>query len=342
MNDQIAAEPAVRTDSLYADLARTWDALAGLAEGGAARAHDGAEPEAETGTETEAETDTGAAARQPDAPEHWPAEWRTRLEALDGQARDCVLDLHRQLEEAHSVREDALAAREKRLDGLAALEEALVPYRDELARAGVSQAEALGSLAAAHGLLLRDPAAGLRWIAGAYGVDPGALAAAPPPPAAPPVPVAPPAPADDGAAVASPAPDRRAQAAWEQRRIDAMEARLAALARARGPDGAPRFPHFDAVRPQMAALMDTGAATSFEDAYDRAVWADPVLRQAALEARDTDAARARETARRADLARARRTGRGVQGTSEPAAAGPPPARSHREELERVWDRMVAD
>ena len=89
--------------------------------------------------------------------------------------------------------------------------------------------------------------------------------------------------------------------------------------------------------------MDSGAAGSFEDAYDRAVWADPVLRRAALEARDAEeAARARETARRQEVAKAKRSGRTVQGGSEPARAGPPPARSHREELERVWDRMVAD
>ena len=320
MSEETAADGAARAPSLREDLARTWDTLAGADEAGGERIEAG-----------DADAADGEAASPAAAPGHWPAEWRARLDTLDGEARACVLDLHQRLEEAHSAREDALVQREKRLDGLAAAEEALAPYRGELARAGVSEAEALRSLAAAHGLLLRDPAAGLRWIAGAYGVDPGA------PPAAPPT-----APAPVGDDDAPPVPDRHAQAAWEQHRIDALETRLAARAGARGPDGAPRFPHFDAVRPQMAALMDSGAAGSFEDAYDRAVWADPVLRRAALEARDAEAARARETARRQEVAKAKRSGRTVQGGSEPARAGPPPARSHREELERVWDRMVAD
>ena len=163
MSEETAADGAARATSLREDLARTWDTLAGADEAGGERIEAG-----------DADAADDEAASPSAAPGHWPAGWRARLDTLDGEARACVLDLHQRLEEAHSAREDALVQREKRLDGLAAAEEALAPYRGELARAGVSEAEALRSLAAAHGLLLRDPAAGLRWIAGAYGVDPGA------------------------------------------------------------------------------------------------------------------------------------------------------------------------
>ena len=48
----------------------------------------------------------------------------------------------------------------------------------------------------------------------------------------------------------------------------------------------------------------------------------------------------RESARKAEVAKARNAGRAALSGSEPARSAPPPARSHREELERVWDRMV--
>jgi hypothetical protein len=41
----------------------------------------------------------------------------------------------------------------------------------------------------------------------------------------------------------------------------------------------PSRPFFNSVRQKMAGLLQTGAATTLEDAYEQAVWADPVIRQ---------------------------------------------------------------
>ena len=64
------------------------------------------------------------------------------------------------------------------------------------------------------------------------------------------------------------------------------------------------------------------------------------VRQKALDARDAEMAARRESARKAEVAEARNAGRAALSGSEPARSALPPARSHREELERVWDRMV--
>ena len=333
MTDDINAADAA-PNSLREDLEEAWDRLSAEPEdadeapgepGGepgdeadAPEAHDPAAPEDDAGTDGES------------APlAHWPAEWRERFEALPEEARPYALDLHRQFEAAHSERSQALAGREKELAELEAVDGALAPWRETMRAQGISDGEAVSKLLEAHALIGQDPEAALAMIADSYGVAP------------PPAPV--PAPSGEGAARQDNLLDSLEHYAAEQhelRLLAAMEAELDARARAADAAGRPRFPHFDTVRPKLAALIRAGAAASFEDAYEQAVWADPVVRQKALEERDAGMAARRESARKAEVAKARNAGRAALSGSEPARSALPPARSHREELERVWDRMV--
>ena len=312
------------TNSLREDLEAAWDSLAAEEpEPEAGEAEPGAE-DAEPAAPAEPPDDAGTA-----PPEHWPAEWRERFEALPDEARDYALDLHRQLETAHSERSQTLAEREKELAGLAAVDAALAPWRETMRAQGISDGEAVARLLQAHASIERDPEAALAAIAESYGIAPGAADA----PTAPSAPAARPDEMLDTL-------ERYAAEQHELRLLAAMEAELDARARAADSEGRPRFPHFDAVRPKLAALIRAGAAASFEDAYEQAVWADPATRQKALHARDAELAERRESARKAEVAKARNAGRAALGGSEPAGSALPPARSHREELERVWDRMV--
>ena len=258
-------------------------------------------------------------------PDHWPAEWRERFEALPREGRGYALDLHRQFEQAHSERSQALAEREKALAGMEAVDAALAPWRETLAAQGLTDADAVTRLMEAQAALENDPGAALATIGEAYGLAAPTEAGAPPP--------------ARGDALMDTL-ERYAAEQHELRLIAAMEAELEQRARAVDAAGAPRFPHFETVRPTLAALVRGGAAGTFEDAYERAVWADPQLRQKALEAHDAEAAARRESARKAEVAKARDAGRAALSGSEPARTASTPARSHREELERVWDRMV--
>ena len=316
MTDDIeaAAEAAV-PNSLRDDLEEAWDTLSA----------DGEAPAPEDGIEPAEEDDAGG---EPAPPEHWPAEWRERFEALPDDARDYALDLHRRFERAHSERSQALAEREKELDGMAAVDAALGPWRETMRAQGLTDADAVTRLMEAQAALESDPESALAAIAEAYGLAAPAADAAPD--ARPP--------AREGELLDT--LERYAAEQHELRLIAAMEAELDSRARAVDAAGAPRFPHFETVRPRLAALMRSGSADSFEDAYEQAVWADPHLRQGALEARDAEMAARRESARKAEVAKARNAGRAALSGSEPARSAPPPARSHREELERVWDRMV--
>ena len=316
MTDDIeaAAEAAV-PNSLRDDLEEAWDTLSA----------DGEAPAPEDGIEPAEEDDAGD---EPAPPEHWPAEWRERFEALPDDARGYALDLHRRFEQAHSERSQALAEREKELDGMAAVDAALGPWRETMRAQGLTDADAVTRLMEAQAALESDPESALAAIAEAYGLAAPAADAAP----------APRPPEREGELLDT--LERYAAEQHELRLIAAMEAELDSRARAVDAAGAPRFPHFETVRPRLAALMRSGAAGSFEDAYEQAVWADPHLRQGALEARDAEMAARRESARKAEVAKARNAGRAALSGSEPARSAPPPARSHREELERVWDRMV--
>ena len=314
-DDIIAAAEAAVPNSLRDDLEEAWDTLSA----------DGEAPAPEDGIEPAEEDDAGG---EPAPPEHWPAEWRERFESLPDDARDYALDLHRRFERAHSERSQALAEREKELDGMAAVDAALGPWRETMRAQGLTDADAVTRLMEAQAALESDPESALAAIAEAYGLT--APAAAATPDARPPE--------REGELLDT--LERYAAEQHELRLIAAMEAELDSRARAVDAAGAPRFPHFETVRPRLAALMRSGAAGSFEDAYEQAVWADPHLRQGALEARDAEMAARRESARKAEVAKARNAGRAALSGSEPARSAPPPARSHREELERVWDRMV--
>jgi len=81
-------------------------------------------------------------------------------------------------------------------------------------------------------------------------------------------------------------------------------------------------PHFEAVRKVMAGLMQSGAAETMQEAYDRAVYADPTIRQAILaeEATKAEAKRKEEEAKRVQAAK---KAAGVNVKSSPATSNGP-------------------
>ena len=332
MTDETSVADAAPT-SLREDLEAAWDSLAAEAEDEAPGPDPADEPPEDAGEAAEfGDDEADAHDIAEDAylpPEHWPAEWRDRFEALPDDAKPYALDLHGQFEKAHSERSQAVAEREKELDGLAEVDAALAPWREDMRAQGISDGAAISTLLEAHALMEQDPEAALGMIAESYGVAPPALPAA--------APAGGPGERHDELLDSL---ERYAAEQHELRMLAAMEAELDARARAADADGRPRFPHFDAVRPKLAALVRTGAAENFEDAYEQALWADPATRQKALEARDAELAARRDSARKAEVAKARNAGRAALSGSEPARSALPPARSHREELERVWDQMV--
>jgi gas vesicle protein len=76
--------------------------------------------------------------------------------------------------------------------------------------------------------------------------------------------------------------------------------------------------HFDAVRNDMADLLETGKATSLQDAYEKAVWMNPDIRQSLIEQQRSEAQK--KAMSEAQALRAKTAAVSVKGSS-PSAGG---------------------
>lgn len=96
--------------------------------------------------------------------------------------------------------------------------------------------------------------------------------------------------------------------------------------------------HFEAARPMMISLLQSGAAQNLEEAYDMAVWGNPELRQAMLEAQQAQnmAAVSAEKNRAAKAARAAAVS--VR-SSTPGTNTAPKAQDRRALLAEQFDAM---
>lgn len=83
----------------------------------------------------------------------------------------------------------------------------------------------------------------------------------------------------------------------------------------------PDRPHFDAVRNEMAFLLETGKAKDLQEAYEKAVWSDPDIRQSLLDQQRAEAQK--KALEQAQAQKARTAAVSVKGSS-PASSGVQP------------------
>lgn len=92
--------------------------------------------------------------------------------------------------------------------------------------------------------------------------------------------------------------------------------------------------HFEAVKEDMAALLQAGRATDLKDAYDKAVYANPQTRHTLLEQQRNDALKQAQTAALATRAKAASVS--IRGSSPASGTGASPT-NLRAALEGAWD-----
>ena len=221
-----------------------------------------------------------------EAMRHWPEAWRERFDGLPDDAKAYVRDLHQQLGDEHARRTQEVAARETRLERYQAVDEVMAPLGEELALAGMDEVAGLKALVAAHRMLQREPRAALAHLARRYGIAPAPAAAETPSPAEGGPPDSrsgdqPAGPALDALDARVAGIERARQAELLQRQTDERQraqARIDAFREARDGHGAAKHPHFERVRAEMGAMVQIDPELSLEDAYERALYADPELR----------------------------------------------------------------
>lgn len=98
----------------------------------------------------------------------------------------------------------------------------------------------------------------------------------------------------------------------------------------------PANAHFEAVRDEMAVLLQTGKAQDLKSAYDMAVWMRPDIRQSLIEQQRAEAQR--QAQEQAQAARAKAASVGVKGSSPVAAVAAPAGDSVRDALLAAFDQ----
>ena len=282
------------------------------------QAAEGAAPAEETDTTDQPATREDEPASQAIAP---PASWsdaeKAHWTSLSRDAQETILRRERDIDKA-------LAERANESQAVAPLREVLAPYRSKHAMMGLSDAEAVRKLLAAQEMLEQDPDRAFPELARAFGYDLSRLAPQ----------------------LTQQVPLQQQQQQPQQfrdPRVDEIlrmqqqreQQQAFAAVETFGKD--PAHPHFQEVRQHMGVLLQNGGATDLQDAYDKAVWAMPAIREKLLAERERSAQAEREAAAKQKAAEARRASVSVRDNASAGGTGAvATAASLREELERAW------
>lgn len=228
---------------------------------------------------------------------------------------------------------EAIAKREEEVsNGFAKLQsyKGLEPYAEQAARANTTLPQVMERFFAAEQLLATDFVSGVQSLCQHFNVNPAALIAAM---------------GGQGRGHQQP----QAQPQVRDNRVDALERRLAQYEQEREREAyngisaeiqafasKPENKFFENVKPFMAKLLQTEAATTLQDAYEQACWAHPEIRPLLIS--EQAEARAQEAQRKASEAR-RASGSLNPGSPIPGGANSGPNRnlSVRDELLANWD-----
>lgn len=315
------------------------------------------EPAAARGADPKSASGPESAEKPLDPPARWTKEEKEEFSALDPKIQKILLTRNKGLE-AHFTKHNQEVAEQRRR--YTDIEAALAPRREEWTRAGMNDASALNMVLGYWDFANKDPLGFIQTFAQQRNIDLAQyFTPRTPPPqqqyAQPTLdangqPVAPaqldPAVIQFLEQLATEQVQTRTQTEqmqqWVQNQNRAEHQRIWSSAAheyetfrtAADEHGNPKYPFFDDLRQEMALLMNSGVPT-LADAYDKAVYANPQVRQKVLENERLAWRREDEDKRRKEADKAKRAGLSIAGSS--SSTVPPPdmgggARSLRDEI----------
>lgn len=275
-----AAEAAAQeqTSSIDETMRATWDRLNPRRdEDGRFAAKDGEQAKPETvPADQSAEMKDEPAAPAIDPPISWSAEHKAKWESVP-------LDLRQYIAQRDKEAQTAISRYGQHLKAYEPLGQVIDHFKDTFQRNGIAPADGIARLLAVESRLASDPAEAIKDIAKAYGVELSALITET---------------AADGApqqqgTLPPEVSALKAELAQTKAELGKITSHLTAQERSRLQaenaaltkqiaDFANGKPHFDNVRHLMGAMMMTDETLSLEDAYERALYADPNTRQRIL------------------------------------------------------------
>ena len=222
-------------------------------------------------------------------PQHWSDEHKETFKGLPPNAQKFLFERHKSMEGDYTRKTTEFANERKRYD---ALKQVFEPLKDKMTLAGMDEMAAMKQLVAAQTYLDRNPREAIAYFAKTYGVDlsqpdPGASNQDP----------------EMSAVKAELSQLRNHLNLTEQQKALAerqrLDAEITAFSESKDEKGTPKHPHFELLRLRMGALIQSGDAKDLPDAYEKALWADPVLRTDLLEQqRKTAEAKAKAAAQK--------------------------------------------
>lgn len=257
------------------------------------------------------------------APEHWPQAERDGFAKLDKGAQKFVLEQDKGFKRRYDQKVAGLHDDQRLAE---TVNKAFEPFKRDMQLNGMSAAQAVTQLVAAHGLLTtepdkgfehlaaqqgykpRDPAKTLKAIANRWGVEVAADESEPKH-------IDPLAKQEIDTLKAEVSTLRNAQTEFQNQAVQstntAAQADVVAFMEAKDEAGKLTHPHMEKLAPTMGKLIQSGVAKDMADAYEQASLADPDLRAEWLESRIKAKSQTNGKAERQK--KAKRAGRNVQG-----------------------------
>lgn len=344
MSEDTAIEQSVETSTdLGADLAaafneNTEDENFNEQEEAAEISEESTETESEIEEVAEPSDEDGEVETEPDdtsdtqgivAPNHWSAEDQATFNALtelgeQGQAaQDFLLNRHKAMEADYTRKTQEISQFKREAEPVMGLIE---PFKPQLQQLGVTPDQYLQRMIQADQFLNQDPKGALQWLAGHYQVDLNELANAPQ--------------ADPQVQklqseihqLKSTMTQREQQEV--QQRQQTLESKINDFSEEKDSEGNPANPHFMDVIDDMITLATAeraaGREPDLKTLYDKAVWANPDVRQKIIAAEKSADEKKRQAEARAKAAKSKKATKVVKSTG---AASPSADLTLRDELE---------
>lgn len=298
------------------------------------------DPAARAAAEAEDKKKAEEAAAQSavEAPSAWSAADREMFAKQSPEAKQWLLRRHKEMEDGFQKRMQEISPT-RRLNE--ELDEVFKPHEEVMRQAGMTRAQAIRELVGWKERLDKNPLEALKYLAHISGVDLKQ--------------------AIEGAAAADPAGEsptvvelrkqvqeltgqiQRVTGTQNDQQMKAQLSQVQAFAEEKDAQGQPLRPHFDEVAKDVAAMIriakSNGETVTLQDAYDRAVHANPSTRAKLLAANEAERRRKDEEERKAKAEAARKasaTNIEGQGAASTLAAQ---TGSIREDLESAFSAV---
>lgn len=253
---------------------------------------------------TEASTPSGP-------PPGWSADAKAKWSTLDPSIQADVIKREREIDEG-----GRRWSEEKRR-----YEDVIAPVRETARKYGVDEKTGLERLIAANDYLERDPVNAIRWLAQSYNVDLSQL--------------------PNVSQSEAPRPDPAVQTL--HRELSQIKQTLSQREESEAKAEVERFakdrPHFEEVRATMGRFLQSGTASTMEEAYDQAVWAVSTVREKVLAEREASSKAEREKAERERVEKARRGAVSLSGSPvSPPASKPVEYETTFDAARAAWEQ----